>query len=109
MELLAHEEDVEGSQVRLRRAVKDNFKHRGHDRYLVCEGDQVDLMKNSFSEVCSRMGFGILSSGRGGSPAHVSGGLQNGGGGGDAEDPWESLCSQPPADFGGRFCQRWDR
>lgn len=66
-------------------------------------------MKNSFSEVCSRMGFGILSSGRGGSPAHVSGGLQNGGGGGAAEDPRESLCSQPPADFGARFCQRWDR
>lgn len=43
MELLAHEEDVEGSQVRLRRAVKDNLKHRGHDRYLVCEGAQVDF------------------------------------------------------------------
>lgn len=43
MELLAHEEDVEGSQVRLRRAVKDNLKHQGHDRYLVCEGAQVDF------------------------------------------------------------------
>lgn len=60
-------------------------------------------MKNSFSKVCSRMGFGILSSERGGSPANVSGRLQNGGGGGDAEDPWESLCSQPPADFGDHF------
>lgn len=96
MELLAHEEDVEGSQVRLRRAVKDNSKHRGHDRYLVCEGDQVDLMKNSFSEVCSRMGFGILSSERGGSPANVSGGLQKGGSGGGCKRPLgEPLLAAP--------------
>lgn len=53
-------------------------------------------MKNSFSELCSRMGFGILSSGRGGSPANVSGGLQKGGSGGGCKRPLgEPLLAAP--------------